>query len=635
MAALVRAHDWSKSRLGPVERWSPSLRLVVDIVLASSFPMAVRWGPDFVLIYNDGYRPILGDKHPGALGLPFREAWPEVQSRLGPLHEDILAGKSSGLFSEDLPLTIRRRGGQWEEARFTVSYSSIPDSTSNSGVGGVLVTAVETTERVHIEQALRAAESALRRSNLELQESEERFRLVAENAPVMLWMGDVNGKCLYLNAAQREFWGVSPADVPRFDWNTTLLPDDREKLFEPFGRAMQAHTAFTVEARYRRSDGEVRLLQTDGRPRFGPGGEFVGMIGVNVDVTERRRAEQKLRESEMRYRSALTVGGMGNWETDFVSGTRIWSEEGMALFGLALEEGRGQVGGEADEFKQALHPDDRHLVEGFHRQARQHDSFPAEYRIVRPDGTIRWLSGRGQVVARGADGKPERLVNVVTDITDRKVAEHHIQMLMREISHRSKNLLAVVQAIAAQTVRTAGTMKEFQKRFTQRLQGLAASHDLLVHKNWQGASLADLVRDQLAPFAEVGTPRLTVEGPDVVVSPEAAEAVGLALHELATNAVKYGALSEQTGHVSISWGFESLSRASSQLRLRWAEQGGPLVLPPSHKGFGHVVFERIVAKSLDGKVLMNFLPEGLIWELLIPAANLVSGRPAVDQPAVD
>jgi PAS domain S-box-containing protein len=301
MRALIRSHDWSNTPLGPVESWSPSLRLIVDTISASAFPMAVRWGPDFVLIYNDGYQPILGDKHPFALGLPFREAWPEVQPRLAALHQDILSGKSPGIFSQDLPLNIRRFGEAFEEARFTVSYSPVPDPTAPSGIGGVLVTAVETTERVRIETALRNAEAALRQSNAELQderevvrESEARFRLVAETAPVMLWMGDQSGKCLYLNAAQREFWGLQEADVATFNWNSSLLPDDAEKLYAPFGKAMETQTPFTVEARYRRADGAIRHLHTDARPRFGSGKEFLGMVGVNIDVTEARSAEQAM-----------------------------------------------------------------------------------------------------------------------------------------------------------------------------------------------------------------------------------------------------------------------------------------------------------------------------------------------------
>src|SRR5580693_5197863 len=162
MSALIRAKDWSKTSLGDRAQWPASLTLVVDLLLASGFPMAVRWGSDFVMFYNDGYRPILGDKHPRALGLPFGEVWPEVQTTLRPLHEAILNGKRGAFFAEDLLLRIQRHGAEWEDARFTISYSPIPDASSSTGVGGVLITAVETTNRVQTEEALRASENALR-----------------------------------------------------------------------------------------------------------------------------------------------------------------------------------------------------------------------------------------------------------------------------------------------------------------------------------------------------------------------------------------------------------------------------------------------------------------------------------------
>src|SRR2546423_8558801 len=155
MAALVAEKDWSQTALGPRESWPTSLRLMVATILASQFPMAVRWGPDFLQIYNDGYRPILGEKHPDALGRPFREAWPETQPLMGALHEAILAGERGAFFSENLPLRIRRRGHELEDAFFTISYSPIPDETAASGVGGVLVTAVGTTTPVLGERASR------------------------------------------------------------------------------------------------------------------------------------------------------------------------------------------------------------------------------------------------------------------------------------------------------------------------------------------------------------------------------------------------------------------------------------------------------------------------------------------------
>lgn len=341
-------------------------------------------------------------------------------------------------------------------------------------------------------------------------------------------------------------------------------------------------------------------------------------------MLDRGRLLENLRNSEARYRTALAAGRAGTWETDFVARTRTWSAEGMALFGLDLLDGRGRVGGEADEYVAALHPDDRHLARGFHELADQQDLFPAEYRIVRPDGSIVWLWGYGQVIARGADGKAERLISIMVDITERKKAEDHIEFLLLEVSHRAKNLLSVIQAIAGQTVRTAGSLEEFETRFGLRLHGLAASHDILVSQSWQGAPLAELVRLQLAPFAEVGSSRLELVGPNVVLAARAAQGIGLALHELATNAAKHGALSIPTGNVRVSWAFEDVGAHPRPLRLSWAEMGGPPATAPSKRGFGYVVIERMAASAVSGEATMEFAPEGLRWVLSIPAANLVN-----------
>ena len=254
----------------------------------------------------------------------------------------------------------------------------------------------------------------------------------------------------------------------------------------------------------------------------------------------------------------------------------------------------------------------------FHRTADKQDSYPAEYRIVRSDGTMLWVSGRGRVIARGEDGKAQRMANIVMDITDRKKAEEHVQLLMREVSHRSKNLLAVVQAIAGQTSRTSDTIEDFDTKFGQRLRGLAASHDLLVHEDWRGALLYDLIAQQLAPFAEVGQ-RLTIEGPLVMLRAEAAQPIGLALHELATNALKYGAWSVPSGRVAVSWS----QAESGSVQLSWLECGGPQVAAPHKKGFGHVVTESMVAQSVGGEVTSEFRPTGLSWTLSIPTQSLV------------
>jgi PAS domain S-box-containing protein len=345
---------------------------------------------------------------------------------------------------------------------------------------------------------------------------------------------------------------------------------------------------------------------------------------LELKTQELSEANQRLRESEALYRTALTAGRMGTWETDLVNKTRLWTKEGMALFGLRLPDGRGHVGGDEDEYRSALHPDDRHLVRKFHELADKQDSFTSEYRVVWPDGTILWLRGHGQVVARTPDGKAHRMVSIVADVTERKAAEDQIQFLMHEISHRSKNLLTVIQSIARRTARTVTTMEEFESRFGRRLQGLAASHDVLVRNDWQGAPLGDLIRQHLMPFVDLQSSRLELTGPDIVVTAEAAQAIGLAIHELATNAIKYGALSVPMGKVKVSWMFDSDAAAPRQLLLNWIEQNGPPVTPPSRKGFGHIVIDDMIQRSLNGKVALEFLAHGLKWSVLISATNLVT-----------
>ena len=340
-----------------------------------------------------------------------------------------------------------------------------------------------------------------------------------------------------------------------------------------------------------------------------------------------QRKTEELARSEERYRYALMAGRLVHWETDVPTRTRIWREDSMALFGIKLKDGIGRLGGEDDEFRKAVHPEDRHLVTKVYDLAENQDWFPIEYRILRPDGSIRWLSGGGQVVSRDAYGKPQRLVHVVADITDRKNAEEHIHQLLRELTHRGKNLLAVIQAIASQTGRRSETIEEFQDSFTKRLQGLAASHDLLVMQNWKGALLADLLRDQLGVFASTDGSAISFAGPDVFLNPQTTESIGLALHELATNAVKHGSLSVPAGKVDVSWAIEPPSGAAPEtLRLTWIERGGPAVAEPSRKGFGHVVFDRIVARALDGDIRMNFDPEGLNWQLSMPTVNSAKRR---------
>jgi PAS domain S-box-containing protein len=364
-----------------------------------------------------------------------------------------------------------------------------------------------------------------------------------------------------------------------------------------------------------RKDGTPIPVELTVSPIKNHDGEVTGIATICRDISARVRQEEALRASEARYRAAVITGRIGAWETNMVTRTRTWTTEGMQLFGLNLADGRGTVGGPNDEFQNALHPDEKHMMQQFHRTADQVDSYPCEYRIVHPDGRMLWVSGRGRVIARGPDGKAQLVDNMVMDVTDRKKAEEQVQLLMREMAHRSKNLLAVVTAVAAQTGRRSATIGEFQEKFSQRLRALAASHDLLVQGRWGGAKLEQLVRQQLAAFAEEAV-GFSMTGPAVTITASVTQTLGLALHELATNAAKHGAWSTPGGKVDVRW--HVTDETERKLHLTWTEHGGPVVVAPVRKGFGHVVFEHMVAQSADGDVTIDYLPTGLRWSLSLP-----------------
>jgi PAS domain S-box-containing protein len=217
-------------------------------------------------------------------------------------------------------------------------------------------------------------------------------------------------------------------------------------------------------------------------------------------------------------------------------------------------------------------------------------------------------------------GRVVGISSIVRDIGERKAREKHIEFLMRELAHRSKNLLAVVQAIAGQTARYSDSMSEFQTRFSERLHAMARAQDLLVARNWEGAQLTDLVRSLMAPFTEDVSARIEMKGPEIELRPDAVHSLTLALHELATNAAKYGALSVPDGRVAVDW--KVTDGTDRRFHMSWCEHDGPPVAPPERKGFGHVVIADMVGNALRGQVELRFDRSGLCWTLDAPAASV-------------
>jgi two-component sensor histidine kinase len=223
---------------------------------------------------------------------------------------------------------------------------------------------------------------------------------------------------------------------------------------------------------------------------------------------------------------------------------------------------------------------------------------------------------------------PPLFTGVVRDITERKRAEEHVRLLMRELSHRTKNVMAVVQAIAFQTVRKSGNLKNFEEIFMERLEALGRSHDLLLKRDWTGVVLEDLVRAQLQPFLDSARERIAAHGPAVLLIPLAAQDLGMALHELATNASKYGALSRPAGKIEVSWTIDDGAASERRFRITWRETGGPEVRPPVHKGFGTTVITRALSNTFKGIAEVEYRAEGLFWELAAPLGDLIMELPS-------
>ncbi len=348
--------------------------------------------------------------------------------------------------------------------------------------------------------------------------------------------------------------------------------------------------------------------------RSGPE-EVTGISAAIMDITNRRAVEDALMRSEERMRMAQEASAVGTWDWDLETGGIIWSRQQYALFGI-LPGAMPQMDGY--KFLEFVHPEDRATVQEAGRRALKTGRYEAEFRIIRyrADGSeeTRWLIGRGQRVL--ADRGPGRIVGVNVDLTERKQTEQHLALLMREVDHRAKNALAVVQAMLRLT--RAKDLPSFIEAVEGRVSALARTQTLLSASRWAGAELRNLLEGELGAFLSSGhdAPVAELAGPDVSLEPNLAQPISMALHELATNAVKYGGLSRAGGGVRVEW---ELANLSTLLLLRWSEHGGPpLPGPPQRRGFGTRVLEATVQEQLGGRLQRHWHDQGLVVELQVP-----------------
>ena len=324
-------------------------------------------------------------------------------------------------------------------------------------------------------------------------------------------------------------------------------------------------------------------------------------------------------DERRRLELALEAAGLGEFEWDSVRDVFTVSKRMSAITGIPAGEIPAHDSHALDAF---VHPDDLAAVQA--HQARIRDTGAAhefEFRHVRPDnGRVIWIRVAA-VVASGPDGKPVGLTGIVEDIDQRKLEEQQRQTLMAELDHRVKNVLATVQALAIQTAKRTTSLQSFMKHFSGRLKAMASANELLTAARWRGAAIEHLVTGELGAMAPHQT---SWEGPELFLTPRAANALSMGLHELVTNAVKFGALSTETGRVDVRW----MLRPDGGFDMSWTESGGPTVVGPTRRGFGSTLLEQVTSRELNGQTLIEYRSAG-VRVLLRAGEAAVAGRPEI------
>ena len=466
-------------------------------------------------------------------------------------------------------------------------------------------------------------EASARREAVEhlLRQSEETFRVMFDRSSVpKIEVVPLEGHFLRANEAMCKFLGYSEEELLNMTvWDVTHpddLPRDRDLIDRMFGGWLDK---FDVEKRYVRKDGTSVWAHTTVNLTYDDRTGVLRDFAVIEDIDARKRAEEDLKTNRDRLELALEVAKLGSWQYDPVS--RLLTGDARVKEMHGFDAGLPVV--PIDEVLERMHPDDVHKVHGALMETldpRSPRGTTVQYRMQCASDEYRWIETLGRAYFEG-EGETRRGVNVVgtsQDVTERKEREEKEHLLMREINHRAKNMLSVVSAIANQTA--SRNPQDFVMRFSERIQALSANQDLLVRNEWNGVDVEDLVRAQLAHFVELIGTRIFVRGPRLRLTAASAQAIGLALHELATNAGKYGALSTERGEVEIAWDVVPGGRAGT-FTMSWVESGGPEVTQPAHRGFGSVVIDAMAQNTVAGTVDLDYARSGVTWRLVCPAEN--------------
>jgi PAS domain S-box-containing protein len=477
------------------------------------------------------------------------------------------------------------------------------------------VAAHEATLR-ELEASRRGLEQRVAERTEELSLMTARFETALRGARVYVFSQDCDLRYTWVYSPRAEAAGAQL--IGRTD-EEVLATADRDAVVAMKRRVLDTGVSADCEVAFVAPAGRaLYALHID--PMFGSDRKVEGIMCAAVDISqtrllesEQRRLTEELGAALQRYETALR----GSNVTVFMQDRDLtYTSISNPLFGREVDDIVGRTDAEI------LPERGRAAVIALKRQVLENGQpTDSEVSIGEASGA-HWFDLHIEPL-RDVAGAIVGLVCAAVDNTTRKQDEVHLRLLMRELTHRSKNLLAVIQAMARQTARYTGTIEAFMEQFGARLQALAASHDLLVQESWHGASLLELARAQLQRRPGSDGVQIVIDGPPIVLRPEAAQSLGLAIHELLDNAARYGALSVRQGRVSLTWHRRPPAQGGG-IEIAWVEEGGPSVSPPERRGFGCLVIERNLARAAEAEVDLAFQPLGVRCRMVIPEGQLSS-----------
>ena len=503
---------------------------------------------------------------------------------------------------------------------------------------------------------------------------------LAEQLPQLAWIADADGSIYWYNQGWYDYTGTSPEEMLGWGWQSVHDPAVLPDVIERWRAAIRSGQPFEMVFPLRGADGRYRPFLTRVRPSKSPEGRVVRWIGTNTDISDQHEVAETLTQEKAHLETLNRTVALVSAELDLEKLVQTVTEAGVSLTGAefgAFFYNVIDAGGESltlytiagvprEHFSKFPNPRATHVFsptfrgegtvrsddiladERYGRNAPYH-GMPAGHLPVRSCRAVPVKSRSGEVLGGLFFGHPEpgqfterheelvvgiagqaaigidnaRLFDAAQrEIAERRAAEEHRELLINELNHRVKNTLATVQSIAAQTLRTGQIEAEVRERLDARLMALSDAHNLLTEHNWEGATLDEVVRIALRPHRTEGDyrDRFSAEGPIINLLPKTALAIAMAFHELATNALKYGALSNEGGRVRIRWDVIS-DAAQPRLRVVWTESGGPSVTPPSRTGFGTRLIERGLAAELGGSVSLSYPRTGVVCTVDTPVPS--------------